>query len=229
MTAPALPRGAEKAVAVRAMFDRIADRYDLLNRILTFGMDVGWRRRAVHALGLASGALVLDVACGTGDLCREMRSAGLRAVGVDFAFGMLRAARTDAPLVQADALALPVAAESVDGVTCGFALRNVVDIGRLFEEMARVVRPGGRVAILEVAEPHGALRRAGHALYFRRVVPAVGALLSDGDAYRYLPRSVSYLPGPTALLEMLEGAGFDAPRRASLSGGIAQLLVGTRR
>jgi demethylmenaquinone methyltransferase/2-methoxy-6-polyprenyl-1,4-benzoquinol methylase len=224
-----LPEGAAKAAAVRRMFDRIATRYDLLNRVLTFGMDVGWRRRAVRELRLPRGSLVLDVACGTGDLCRELENGGMRPVGLDFSFGMLRAARTGARLVQADALALPFAAASVNGVTCGFALRNVVDIGRLFSEMARVVTPGGRVALIEVSEPGNPVLRLGHATYFRRVVPAIGALLSDGAAYRYLPRSVSYLPEPDALMAMLAAAGFDEVRRRALSGGIAQLIVGKRR
>ncbi len=224
-----LPEGEEKAAAVRGMFDRIATRYDLLNRLLTFGMDVGWRRLAVRELGLLPGSLVIDMACGTGDLCRELEAGGMRPVGLDFSFGMLEAARTDAPLVQADALAVPLADGAVDGVTCGFALRNVVDIGRLFAEMARIVAPGGRVALLEVSEPANPLLRAGHGIYFRRIVPAVGALLSDGSAYSYLPRSVSYLPKSHALMGMLAAAGFTAVRRRSLSGGIAQLIVGTRR
>jgi demethylmenaquinone methyltransferase/2-methoxy-6-polyprenyl-1,4-benzoquinol methylase len=186
----------------------------------------------VRALALPPGSLVLDVACGTGDLCREIEAAGMRAIGVDFAAGMLRAARPRVPripLVQADALALPVPDHAVDGLTCGFALRNVADIGRLFDEMARVIRPGGRLAMLEVAEPANRVLRAGHSVYFRRVVPAVGALLSDASAYRYLPRSVAYLPDPAGLLALLARAGFTEPRRRALSGGIAQLVVGTRR
>jgi len=172
---------------------------------------------------------VLDLACGTGDLCRELQAAGYRPVGFDFAFGMLANARTNAPLVQADVLRLPVADGIADGVTCGFALRNVLDLGELFAEIARVVRPGGRIALLEVAEPSNPLVRAGHAFYFRRVVPFVGGLVSDREAYRYLPRSVEYLPAPPALTAMVSEAGFAGVRRIALSGGIAQLLVGERR
>jgi demethylmenaquinone methyltransferase/2-methoxy-6-polyprenyl-1,4-benzoquinol methylase len=211
------------------MFDRIAGRYDALNRTLTFGMDVLWRRRAVRSLDLPAGARVLDVACGTGDLCRELASAGYRPVGVDFAYGMLQHARTSAPLVQADALNLPVSEGSVAGITCGFALRNVIALDGMFREMARVVHPGGRVAILEVAEPSNPLLRAGHSVYFNRVVPFVGGLVSDRAAYRYLPRSVAYLPPPAELVGMLRDAGFGDAQRVELSGGIAQLLVGTRR
>jgi demethylmenaquinone methyltransferase/2-methoxy-6-polyprenyl-1,4-benzoquinol methylase len=210
------------------MFDRIAGRYDVLNRTLTFGMDVRWRRRAVRSLGLPPGERVLDVACGTGDLCRELAIAGYRPVGVDFAIGMLQNARTHAPLIQADALKLPVADGNVAGITCGFALRNVVDLEALFAELSRVVRAGGRVAILEVAEPSNRLLRAGHSMYFNHVVPFVGGVVSDRAAYRYLPRSVVYLPPPPVLVGMLRKAGFSDARRAELSGGVAQLLEGTR-
>src|SRR5258706_9429520 len=152
------------------MFDAIAPRYDLVNRIMTFRMDVGWRRRTVRTLRAPGQATVLDLACGTGDLCRELASAGYTPVGMDLSFGMLTAARTDAPLAQADALRLPVADLSVDGVTCGFALRNFVDLGPFLAELARVVRPGGRIPLLEVAEPPNALLRWGHAVYFGKVV-----------------------------------------------------------
>ncbi|HWO71684.1 MAG TPA: ubiquinone/menaquinone biosynthesis methyltransferase [Actinomycetota bacterium] len=223
-----LPSGSEKARVVRSMFDRIARRYDLLNRVMTFGMDVGWRRRAVRELRLPGRALVLDLACGTGDLCRELRASGYRAVGVDFSHGMLLAARTDAPLVEADVLRLPFPDAAADGATCGFALRNVVDLGAFFAEAARVVRPGGRVAFLEAAEPVHPVLRLGHDLYFRRVVPLLGAALSDARAYRYLPASMAYLPPPGELVAMLRRAGFPDAERLPLSGGIAQLLVGTR-
>ena len=224
----ALPQGAEKVRAVRAMFDAIAPRYDLLNRILTFRMDVGWRRTAVRSLALPRGSRVLDVAAGTGDLCRDLAAAGHRPVGLDLSWGMLAHARTDAPLVQGDALGLPVSASSVDGVTCGFALRNLVDLPPFFREVARVVRPGGRIAFLEVAEPRSRLLRAGHSFYFGRVVPRIGALLSDGAAYRYLPASVSYLPPPAVMLDQLRDAGFKTVERRLLAGGIAQLVTATR-
>jgi demethylmenaquinone methyltransferase/2-methoxy-6-polyprenyl-1,4-benzoquinol methylase len=223
-----LPEGDEKARAVRAMFDSIAPRYDLLNRLLTFRMDVGWRRRAVDALALPPGSCVLDLACGTGDLCRVVASAGLRPIGVDFSWGMLAAARTGAPLVCADVLRLPVPAAVADGVTCGFALRNVVDLDRFAAELARAVRRGGRIALLETAEPSNPVLRWGHRVYFHNVVPRVGAWLSDAGAYRYLPRSAAYLPPPPALAAVFVRAGFPDLRTVPLSGGIAQLLTGTR-
>jgi demethylmenaquinone methyltransferase/2-methoxy-6-polyprenyl-1,4-benzoquinol methylase len=223
-----LPQGEEKGRRVRDMFDAIAGRYDLVNRVMTFGMDVGWRRRAVRQLRLPGGALVADLACGTGDLCRELSRDGYRAVGFDFSLGMLAKATTDVPLVQADVLRLPLADRSVDGATCGFALRNVVDLDAFFAEIARVVRPGGRISLLEASQPDGALMRAGHAVYFRRMVPMIGGLLSDRDAYAYLPKSMAYLPPVTEMVAAVRDAGFPDAERVPLSGGIAQVLAGTR-
>jgi demethylmenaquinone methyltransferase / 2-methoxy-6-polyprenyl-1,4-benzoquinol methylase len=224
-----LPQGEEKAAAVRSMFDAIAPRYDLVNRIMTFRLDVRWRRLAVGSLALRRGSRVLDLACGTGDLCRELDAAGLTPFGVDLSFGMLAAARTNAPLAQGDALRLPVRDGAVDGVTCGFALRNLVDLAPFFAELRRVLRPGGRIALLEVAEPANPVLRWGHGIYFGKVVPKIGGLLSDASAYRYLPRSVAYLPDPDDMRAMIADAGFTAVERRLLSGGISQLLTGTRR
>ena len=223
-----LPQGDEKVRAVRAMFDAIAPRYDLVNRIMTFRMDVGWRRRAVRGLALGPRAKVLDLACGTGDLCDELKRAGHVPLGVDLSFGMLAAAHTAAPLVQADALRLSMPDTSVDGATCGFALRNFVALEPFLASLARVVRPGGRIALLEVATPTNRLLRWGHAVYFGHVVPMIGALLSDGAAYRYLPKSVAYLPETAAMLDMVRAAGFCDVRRDVFSGGIAQLITATR-
>ena len=223
-----LPEGDEKHRAVRSLFDTISGRYDLVNRVMTFGMDAGWRRRTVSELRLPGGALVLDLACGTGDLCRELQRNGYRAVGFDFSHGMLAAATTSAPLVEADVLQLPLRDGAADGVTCGFALRNVVDLRAFFSEVARVVRTGGRVTLLDASEPDNRLMRAGHGVYFRHVVPRIGGLLSDGDAYAYLPRSMAYLPPPDEMLAMLGDAGFPDAERHQLSGGITQLIAGTR-
>ena len=211
------------------MFDAVAPRYDLVNRIMTFRLDVRWRRLAVRRLGLPKGSVVLDLASGTGDLCVVLRKQGLVPVSVDFSFGMLNADRSGSPRCQADILRLPVADSSVDGVTCGFALRNLVDLGAFFEELGRVVRPGGRIALLDVGIPRNRLIRWGNSIYFGRIVPRIGALLSDGPAYRYLPKSVAYLPEPRVMVEMLKASGFADADHHALSGGITQLLTGTRR
>ena len=223
-----LPEGDEKRRAVRSLFDTISARYDLVNRVMTFGMDVGWRRRSVRALHLPGASLVLDLACGTGDLCNELQRSGYRAIGFDFSHGMLTAAGTNVPLVEADVLQLPVRDGVADGVTCGFALRNVVDLQTFFVEIARVVRPGARIALLDASEPDNRVMRAGHGVYFRHVVPRIGGLLSNAGAYAYLPRSMAYLPPSAEIVAMLRAAGFPDAQRITLSGGITQLLTGTR-
>ena len=228
-TVEQLPAGKEKARVVEEMFDRIAPRYDLLNRMLTFRMDVGWRRTAVAALGLEPGARVMDLACGTGDLCRTLREAGQQPIGVDFSAGMLGAARTDAPLVRADASRLPFRNAGFDAVTCGFALRNFVDLAAVLAECARMLRPQGGIALLDVGEPTSAPARAVHHLWFRRVVPIVGGLFSDRRAYTYLPASTAYLPPQLELLDMIGAAGFDNVEHRTLGAGAAQLITGVRR
>lgn len=223
-----LPEGDEKRRAVREMFDAIAPRYDLVNRVMTFRLDVRWRRRTVRDLDLAPGAVVLDLAAGTGDLCIELREAGMWPISVDLSYGMLAADRSGAPRVQADILRLPVGDAAADGVTCGFALRNLVDLEAFFAELARVVRPGGRIALLDVGVPRNRLIRFGNEIYFGRIVPRIGALLSDRAAYRYLPKSVAYLPASPVMVETLRTTGFGDATHHLLSGGLTQLLLATR-
>lgn len=222
-----LPEGTEKSQMVRSMFDAIAPRYDLVNRIMTFRLDVRWRRRAVRDLALPAGSTVLDLAAGTGDLCIDLRRAGLEPISMDLSHGMLANDRSGAPRAQADILRLPVPDSAVDGIVCGFALRNLVDLPTFFAECARVVRPGGRIALLDVGVPHNPLVRWGNSVYFGRIVPRIGALLSDGAAYRYLPRSVAYLPPRAELVQMLRTAGFSDAVHHQLSGGLTQLMTGT--
>jgi demethylmenaquinone methyltransferase/2-methoxy-6-polyprenyl-1,4-benzoquinol methylase len=235
-----LPSGSEKVAAVDAMFDAIAPGYDVTNRVISLGLDVGWRRRTVRSLGLRPETLVLDLACGTGDLCRELIRHGLAPVGVDRSAGMLKAGaavRPSAPLVRGDGLALPFRDGGLDGIVCGFALRNFAALPPMLSECARVLRPGGRMALLEVDAPAQPLLRLGHRIWFGRVVPLVGGLVAARSgaprdraaaAYRYLPASVAYLPLPAELLRLVEAAGFSAVERRALSGGLAQLVTGTR-
>jgi demethylmenaquinone methyltransferase/2-methoxy-6-polyprenyl-1,4-benzoquinol methylase len=227
-TDQALPEGRDKARAVRAMFDAVAPRYDLVNRIMTFGLDRRWRRATVAALDLPPRSIVVDLACGTGDLCDDLARAGVTPIGFDMSSGMLAAAHTRVPLVRADVVSLPLPDGAADGATCGFALRNLVDLPGFLAEVARIVRPGGRIGLLEVAEPSQPALRLGHRIYFTRVVPLIGAALSDGRAYRYLPRSVAYLPAVDALVDAVASAGFPDVERRTFSGGVVQLLVGTR-
>lgn len=220
--------GQEKARMVRSMFDAIAPRYDLVNRVMTFRLDTRWRRRAVRDLALQPGSLVLDLASGTGDLCIDLQRVGLTPISMDLSYGMLANGRSSAPRAQADILRLPIPDSSVDGIICGFALRNLVDLDVFFAECARVIRPGGRVALLDVGVPHNPVIRFGNNIYFGKIVPRIGALLSDGPAYRYLPRSVAYLPERHELVEKLRAAGFADATHDQLSGGLTQLMVGTR-
>ncbi len=223
-----LALGDEKRQMVRAMFDSIAPRYDLVNRLISCGLDNSWRKRTADALALAPGSRVLDLACGTGDFCRLLAKRGLRPLGLDLSEGMLRRASADTPIVLGDALSLPLGDGSVDGVVCGFGLRNFTEIPPMAAELARVVRPGGRIALLEVSRPPGAMSRAGYRLWFEHAVPTIGSLLSDPAAYRYLPDSVAYLPSPERLQAILRSVGFAGVGRRTFSAGATQLYTATR-
>ncbi len=228
----ALPEADEKAVVVRTMFDRIAPSYDRMNRLITLGFDQRWRRSLMGALEVDGDDTVLDLGCGTGDFALIARHRGARVVGLDFAGAMLAAARARCPaaiaLVRGDALRLPLASSSVTVAVSGFALRNFVEIPPVLAELARVLRPGGRLGLLEVDEPRSGVLRLGHGIYFQRVVPALGALLSDGRAYRYLPASAAYLPNGQRLRAMLEEAGFTGVEKRSHLGGAAQSIMAVR-
>ncbi|MEI8050877.1 MAG: ubiquinone/menaquinone biosynthesis methyltransferase [Actinomycetes bacterium] len=225
---PVLPEAAEKTEAVRTMFDAIAPRYEMVNRVMTFGLDGRWRKRSVAALGLPVGSVVLDVACGTGDLSRTAAHKGLRPIGADLSFGMLGSSHGTGPLVQADASQMPFGSATVDGLLCGYALRNFTDLEASLREMARVLKPGGRLSILEVAEPTNALLRMGHRFWFTKAVPVIGGLLSDRSAYRYLPASTVYLPSAEELRRILVAVGFSGVNHQLLSGGVSQLFSATR-
>lgn len=226
-----LPPQAEKAAVVEAMFDRIAPRYDLLNRLLTLRLDQRWRRMVVQHASIGPGDVVVDLGCGTGDMCTLAATTGAQVIGVDFAARMLVEARRrglPTPLVRADAGVLPLPTASASVVTSAFALRNFVSIPQVLSEAARVLQAGGRLALLEVDQPSGTLTRWGHELYFRRLVPFIGGLLSDRAAYAYLPQSTAYLPPTPQLLQLVSEAGFRAAVKRPLSGGLAQLIFAIR-
>ena len=219
-----LPAPEEKAAAVRSMFDRIAPRYDRMNRLISGNMDQRWRRSLVTRLGIRPAHSVLDLACGTGDFTEMVLRRRTNVVALDFAGVMLEQASRRVPgaeLVQGDAQGLPLRDASFDVVVSGFALRNFTDIGGAFTEVARVLKPGGRFGYLEVDEPQNALIRRGHAFYFGRVMPLLGSVFSDGSAYRYLRDSTVYLPQEKELLAMLAAVGFtNLDKRSHMAGAI---------
>jgi len=215
--------------AVRTMFDRIAPVYDGMNRVMTAGLDVRWRRLAAAA-AVRPGDRVLDGACGTGDLALADLAAGAGSVvGLDFAPRMLERARRKSPAVewvQGDLLALPFEDGSFDAATVGFGIRNVAELERGLRELRRVLRPGGRLALLEITTPRGALRPF-FALWFDVLVPLAGKVLPGGCAYAYLPASVRRFPPAEELAEILLGAGFADVRFRLLGGSIVALHTGT--
>jgi demethylmenaquinone methyltransferase/2-methoxy-6-polyprenyl-1,4-benzoquinol methylase len=214
--------------AVRTMFDRIAPVYDTMNRVMTVGLDIRWRRLAAAA-AVRPGDRVLDAACGTGDLAlADMRAGASAVVGLDFSAAMLaRARRKSSQLewVQGDMLKMPFADASFDSATVGFGIRNVDDLELGLRELRRVLRGGGRLAILEITRPRGPLR-AFYSLWFDRVVPLLGRVLPGGEAYTYLPASVKRFPPADELAALMRAAGFDEVRFRRLGGSIVALHVG---
>jgi demethylmenaquinone methyltransferase / 2-methoxy-6-polyprenyl-1,4-benzoquinol methylase len=217
--------------AVRTMFDRIAPVYDLMNRVMTAGLDGRWRRLTARS-AVRPGDRVLDACCGTGDLALADERAGGRVVGLDFSERMLERARRKSASVEwvrGDLLELPFEDASFDAATVGFGVRNVADLERSLRELRRVLRPGGRLGILEITEPRGLLRPF-YRLWFYGVVPLlVGRVLRGGSAYSYLPASVRRFPGPEDLAALLERAGFGEVGFRLLAGGIVALHTGTAR
>jgi demethylmenaquinone methyltransferase / 2-methoxy-6-polyprenyl-1,4-benzoquinol methylase len=214
---------------VRGMFDRIAPFYDVMNHVMTAGLDRRWRRLAVSEV-VWPGDRVLDACCGTGDLAVEAERRGGRVVGLDFSPRMLERARKKSGAiewVQGDALALPFGDAEFDAATVGFGVRNLADLEGGLRELARVLRPGGKLAVLEITRPRGLLRPF-FRLWFDVLVPVAGRVLPGGEAYTYLPASVRRFPGPGDLSALFERAGFEDVRYRLLGGGIVALHVGTR-
>jgi demethylmenaquinone methyltransferase/2-methoxy-6-polyprenyl-1,4-benzoquinol methylase len=230
----------EKGRAIRQMFDEIAPRYDLLNRLLSFGVDRRWRRVAVRQLAIPPQGRVLDVATGTGDVALEIArqtAPSVRIVGADFTQGMLVRGREKVAaspyrgrieLVNAPCEALPHPDGTFDGVTIAFGIRNVVDRPRGLYEMTRVLKPGGRVVVLEFATPRNPLFRPVYLCYFHRLLPWLGGLLSRRSAYQYLPESVQEFPDRDTFLAMMAAAGLTSLRYIDLTGGIAAVYVGEK-
>lgn len=212
------------------MFDRIAGVYDFMNAVMTAGMHQRWRERAVELAGVGPGSRALDVATGTGDLAVALRAAGADVLGCDFSEEMLERARKKEPAARfewADALALPYEDDSFDAATVGFGARNFSDLGRGLAEMTRVVRPGGRVVVLEITTPQKPPLSTFFSLWFDRIVPALGRVAGDEDAYSYLPSSVKRFPGPHALAGQLAAAGLEDIRWILTAGGIIAIHAGT--
>jgi demethylmenaquinone methyltransferase / 2-methoxy-6-polyprenyl-1,4-benzoquinol methylase len=213
--------------AVRSMFDRIAPVYDAMNRIMTAGLDQHWRRLTAEAV-VRPGDRVLDACCGTGDLALACERAGGRVTGLDFSHPMLERARRKSATVawvEGDLLALPFEDASFDAAAVAFGVRNVSDLGRALRELRRVVRRGGRVGVLEITRPEGALAPF-YRLWFDRLVPLLGRLLPGGSAYTYLPASVRRFPAPPELRDLMDATGFTRTRYRLLAGGIVALHVG---
>ena len=230
---------AQFAGQVNRMFDRIAGHYDLLNSLMTAGLHHSWRQRAADRAELRPGDAALDVCCGTGDLALELASrvsSDGRVVGCDFSEPMLDLAREKAAergesgvrFEWADALSLPYDAERFDAVTVGFGVRNLSNLDRGVSEMARVLRPGGRLVILEITQPPRPPLSNFYSLWFDRIVPLLGRLTSDPEAYSYLPESVRSFPDPRGLAERMDAAGLEQIRWTVLAGGIIAIHSGIR-
>jgi demethylmenaquinone methyltransferase/2-methoxy-6-polyprenyl-1,4-benzoquinol methylase len=222
------------------MFDRVASRYDALNSLMTAGLHHRWRERAADRAELRPGDAALDVCCGTGDLALELAARvapGGNVVGCDFSEPMLDLAREKAAARSmegvrfewADALSLPYDAGRFDAVTVGFGVRNLADLDRGLREMTRVLRPGGRLVILEITQPKRPPLSTFFSLWFDRIVPRLGALSDDSEAYSYLPESVRSFPGPQRLAALMDGAGLERIRWTVLAGGIIAIHSGVAR
>jgi demethylmenaquinone methyltransferase/2-methoxy-6-polyprenyl-1,4-benzoquinol methylase len=215
---------------VRRMFDRISPVYDVMNRVMTAGLDRRWRQLTVEAV-VRPGDRVLDACCGTGDLAIGAQAAGGVVTGLDFSPAMLERARRKSSAVtwvEGDVLALPFEDASFDAVTVGFGIRNVADLEAGLRELSRVLGPGGRLGCLEITRPHGILRPF-FRLWFDRIVPLLGKLLPGGAAYSYLPASVRRFPGPRELAAVLDRSGFEEIRWRLLAGGIVALHTARRK
>ena len=242
---PAASAPAKEAARISGMFDAIAGRYDLLNHLLSAGLDKRWRRRAVDALQFSGREIVLDLCTGTADLALAATSGAQRArrvIGVDFSAAMLEigrgkvggsvgegAAAPAVDLIRGDAMRIPLRDASVDATTIGFGIRNVEQPAAVCREIARVLRPGGTLVILEFSLPRSAALRSLYLWYFRKILPLIGRVISKHpSAYTYLPASVEAFPSPEEFLQQLRDAGFGTTRAVPLTFGVVYMFVGIK-
>ncbi len=219
---------AKRTRNVRHMFNQIAVRYDLLNTVVSLGLDRGWRKKTAKELQLAPGGVVLDLACGTSPLAKDLEAAGLATVGLDISEQMMQQSPAELPHVLGDCLSLPIRDRSVEGIVCGFALRHFISVAPLLAEATRVLQPYGRIALLELDIPRSPWLKFGHRIYCHTFIPLAGWLLAEKSAYNYLADSLTMLPPHELLERCLQEAGFGDVQRFSLSLGIAQLVTATK-
>jgi demethylmenaquinone methyltransferase / 2-methoxy-6-polyprenyl-1,4-benzoquinol methylase len=222
----AASRGRLPAGELRTMFDRIAPVYDVMNRLITAGLDGRWRKLTVESV-VRPGDRVLDACCGTGDLALAAQARGAEVTGLDFSQPMLERARrksSEVEWVQGDLLAMPFEAASFDAATVGFGVRHAEDLDAALRELRRVLRRGGRLALLDIVRPKGLLSPF-YSVWFDRLIPLAGKLVPGGVAYTYLPASVRRFPGPAELEERVRAAGFDGVAHRLLAGSIVVLIT----
>ena len=226
--------GEEKKAYVQKMFDDVAPRYDFLNHLLSFGIDIYWRKKLIKYMNVQNEQYVLDVATGTGDVLFELKKRfSIKAVGLDYAFNMVKIASQKAesldskPLfVQGDGESLPFEANNFDRISISFGFRNIGHYEKALSEFNRVLKPGGLLAILEFSEPPSTLINSLYQFYFHKILPKIGALLSRADAYRYLPESVHYFPPREEICQLMINAGFKRAEVYDLTFGISSVFLG---
>lgn len=226
-----LPLGDEKTRFVQGMFDDIANRYDLLNSFISLGLDTYWRRRTLDMLlgTLEKMDVVLDLACGTGDFMKTLSAKNIKTVGVDLSLAMMQNAKLDTGnLIQARGELLPIKDESISAVVSGFALRNFTEPELVLREVFRILIPGGRIALLDVGQPGSALISFANNIWFKHAVPLIGKILSDKNAYDYLPRSVAYLPSKQDFQQLAAKVGFSQITHREISGGLVQVFLASK-